>query len=74
MAAVLYSIAFVGIYGRNHTAIAASDWISDNIPRSASIINGGSYWDEQIPDLRGYDVWTFPAYHPDGISQNSQAD
>ena len=65
MATVLYSIAFVGIYGRNHTAIAASDWINDNIPRSASIINGGSYWDEQIPDLRGYDVWTFPAYHPD---------
>ena len=65
MAAVIYSIAFVGIYGRNHTAIAASDWINDNIPRSASIINGGSYWDEQIPNLRGYDVWTFPAYHPD---------
>ena len=65
MATVLYAIAFVGVYGRTHTAVAASDWINDNVSRNASIINGGSYWDEQIPNLRGYDVWTFPAYHPD---------
>ncbi len=65
VATVLYAIAFVGVYGRTHTAVAASDWINDNVPRNASIINGGSYWDEQIPNLRGYDVWTFPAYHPD---------
>ena len=65
MATVLYAIAFVGVYGRTHTAVAASDWINGNVSRNASIINGGSYWDEQIPDLRGYDVWTFPAYHPD---------
>ena len=64
-ATILYAFAFVGIYGRPHTAIAASDWINGNVPRNASIVNGGSYWDEQIPNLRGYDVWTFPAYHPD---------
>ena len=62
---VLYAVAFVGVYGRTHTAVAASDWINDNVSRNASIINGGSYWDEQIPNLRGYDFWTFPAYHPD---------
>ncbi len=61
----LYAVAFVGVYGRTHTAVAASDWINDNVSRNASIINGGSYWDEQIPNLRGYDLWTFPAYHPD---------
>ena len=65
MATVLYALAFAGVYGRTHTAVAASDWINDNVPANASIINGGSYWDEQIPNLRGYDVWTFPAYHPD---------
>ena len=65
VATVLYAFAFVGIYARTHTAVAASDWINGNVPRSASIINGGSYWDEQIPNLRGYDVWTFPAYHHD---------
>ena len=62
---VLYAIAFVGIYGRPHTAIAASDWINANIEPRASIVNGGSFWDEQIPELRGFTVWTFPAYHPD---------
>ena len=64
-ATVLYAIGFVGIYGRQHTALAASEWINANVPPGASIINGGSFWDEQIPDLRGYRVWTFPAYHPD---------
>ena len=64
-ATVWYALAFVGVNGRPHTAIAASDWINDNVRPGASIINGGSYWDEQIPGLRSFDVWTFPAYHPD---------
>ena len=62
---VLYALAFSSIYGRPHTAVAAAEWINANVPPGASIINGGSYWDERIPDLGRYDVWTFPAYHPD---------
>ena len=62
---ILYALAFAGIYGRPHTAVAASEWINDNVSAGASIVNGGSYWDEQLPDLGRYDVWTFPAYHPD---------
>ena len=62
---VLYAIAFSGIYGRPHTAVAAAEWINANVPSNAPIINGGSYWDERIPDLGRYDVWTFAAYHPD---------
>ena len=65
VATILYALAFAGIYGRPHTAVAASKWINANVPTGASIINGGSYWDEQLPDLGRYDVWTFPAYHPD---------
>ena len=65
VATVLYAVAFVGIYGRPHTAVAASEWINANVPRGASIVNAGSYWDERVPDLYDYDVWTFPAYHPD---------
>ena len=61
----LYAISFVGIYGRPHTAIAASEWINANVSPGSSIINAGSYWDERVPDLYGYDAWTFPAYHPD---------
>ena len=62
---VLYALAFSSIYSRPHTAVAAAEWINANIPSGASIINGGSYWDERIPDLGRYDVWTFAAYHPD---------
>ena len=64
-ATALYALAFVGIYSRPHTAVAAAEWINANVAPGASIVNGGSYWDEQLPDLGRYDVWTFPAYHPD---------
>ena len=62
---ILYALAFSSIYSRSHTAVAAAEWINANVPPGASIINGGSFWDERIPDLGRYDVWTFPAYHPD---------
>ena len=62
---VLYAIAFAGIYSRPHTAVTASEWINAHAPPGASIINGGSHWDERIPDLGRYDVWTFPVYDPD---------
>ena len=62
---ILYALAFSGIYSRPHTAVAAAEWINANVPADAPIINGGSYWDERIPDLGRYGVWTFAAYHPD---------
>ena len=62
-ATVWYAIAFVGIYSRPHTAVAASEWINANIPLGSGIINAGSYWDERIPDLGRYRIWEFPAYH-----------
>ena len=62
---VLYALTFSSVYSRPHTAVAAAEWINANVPSNAPIINGGSYWDERIPDLGRYDVWTFAAYHPD---------
>jgi YYY domain-containing protein len=62
---VLYALAFSSIYSRPHTAVSAAGWINANVPFHASVINGGSYWDERIPNLGRYAVWTFPAYHPD---------
>ncbi len=63
--AVLYAVAFVSIYSRPHTAVTASEWINNNVPLGARIINGGSFWDERVPDLGRYHVWTFPAYELD---------
>ena len=65
LATMLYAIAFVGIYSRPHTAVAASEWINTNVPSGTPIVNGGSFWDERVPNLSRYDVWIFPAYHPD---------
>ena len=62
-ATVLYAVAFAGIYTREHPAVAASEWINENAPAGAAIVNAGSLWDERIPDLWGFDVWEFPAYH-----------
>ena len=62
-ATALYALAFASIYGRPHTAIAAAEWLNANAPAGASIVNAGSLWDERIPDLGGYEVWEFPAYH-----------
>ncbi len=64
-ATILYAFAFVSVYGRPHTAVAAADWINANVPPGSSIVNGGSNWEERVPNLYGYDVWTFPAYHWD---------
>ena len=64
-ATTLYALAFVGIYSRPHTAVVAAEWMNANVAPGTSIVNGGSYWDERLPDLGRYDVWTFPAYHPD---------
>ena len=61
-ATVWYAIAFVGIYSRPHTAVAAAQWTNANIPPGARIVNAGSLWDERIPNLGRYDVWEFPAY------------
>ena len=65
VATILYALAFTGIYSRPHTAVTASEWINANAAPNASIINAGSFWDERIPYLGGFDVWTFAAYHPD---------
>ena len=40
---VLYAIAFVGVYSRQHTAVSASEWINANAPLGSRIINGGSF-------------------------------
>ena len=60
---LLYALAFAGIYTREHPAVAASEWINENAAAGAAIVNAGSLWDERIPDLRGFEIWEFPAYH-----------
>ena len=53
---VAYAIAFVSIYERPHSRVAASEWIVDNIPDGSTIVS--EYWDSGlpvgIPELAGH--------------------
>ena len=45
---ILYAFAFVGIYTRPLTRVAATEWIFANIPRGTPIANESS-WDDALP-------------------------
>ena len=65
-----YSLAFQRVYARPHPAVAASDWINENVPVGRKIISD-NHWDEFVPRLHRYDLWQFEAYEPDGAAKMS---
>jgi YYY domain-containing protein len=44
---ILYAVAFVSIYQRPHSRVAASEWIVENIPDGSTIAS--EYWDSGLP-------------------------
>lgn len=60
-ATAFYSLAFQGVYTQQHPAVAASDWINQNVPRGSAIVSD-NHWDEFVPDLYSYLVWQYPLY------------
>ncbi len=70
-ATAFYSLAFQRVYANPHPAVAASQWINENIPQGAAIVND-NHWDDSIPGLHSYEIWQFPIYegdHPDKMAQ-----
>ena len=63
-ATVLYALAFESIYTRPHTAIQASEWINENVPKGSTIISD-NHWDEPIRDIYDYKVKQIPIYRHD---------
>ena len=63
-ATAFYAFAFESVYTRPHTAIQASRWINDNVPRHSTIVTD-NHWDEGIPDIYSYTVRQIPIYDPD---------
>ena len=62
-----YTLAFQRIYANEHPAIAASDWINENVPPGTAIVSD-NHWDEYLPDLYSYMVWQYPVYEmPDSL-------
>ena len=64
VATALYALAFERIYTRPHTAIQASRWINENVPRNSTIISD-NHWDEPIRGIRDYRVRQIPIYNHD---------
>ena len=49
-----YALSYVSIYSEPHTAVRASQWIVDNVPRNALILQ--EHWEEGMPDMSGYTI------------------
>lgn len=66
---LIWPIAFVSIYTRPHTRIAASDWIYQNVPAGSTL--AWEHWDDPLPLARGanhitrYQTIQLPMYDPD---------
>lgn len=61
-----WAVAFVSIYTRPHTRIAASRWIYDNVPRDVPVL--GEYWDDPLPVPLGetrYQTIAMKVFDPD---------
>ena len=68
LATAFYAVAFQRIYANPHPAVAASQWINENVPGGTAIVSD-NHWDEFIPELYQYRVWQFPAYEPDNAAK-----
>ena len=43
----------------------ASQWINENVPKGSVIVKEGP-WDEEFPNMRGYQIRHLRMYEPDG--------
>ena len=68
LSTAFYSLAFQKVYGNDHPAVAASEWINENIPRGTSIVSD-NHWDEFVPNLYTYNLWQFPVYEEDNLEK-----
>ena len=52
VATSFYAFAYLNIYNQPHTAMRASEWINDNVPKGSILLR--EHWEEQLPNLVGY--------------------
>jgi YYY domain-containing protein len=81
MTTMFYAISYSNIYRSSHTAVLASDWIQENIPKESVLLK--EHWEEQLPNLDGYRIgcgneWDLDScmrmYDDDGILYSNGED
>ena len=65
-----YAFSYMTVYGETHTAVRASQWIDENVPKGSVILK--EHWEEGLPNLVGYQVRELQLYNPDGINKTRQ--
>ena len=63
----LYSLAFTSIYTRPHSAVEASQWMTEHAPSGAIILR--EHWEESLRDMGGYVDVELPMYDPDTLGK-----
>ena len=77
LASLLYSLAFVSSYSREHPWLQISNWIYQNVPAQSTIVT--EQWDDLLPlparvngELRtpsDYNIQQLPMYDPDNAAK-----
>ena len=62
-AAAFYGLAYVNMYRDTHTAVRASEWMSENAPADSLILK--EHWEEGLPRLHGHRIEELQIYEPD---------
>ena len=52
LATGFYAVSYTNVYRETHTAVSASKWINENVPKGSTILR--EHWEEEIPNLVGY--------------------
>ena len=62
-ATAFYGLAYVNMYADTHTAVRASEWMSENAPADSLILK--EHWEEGLPRLHGHRIEELQIYEPD---------
>ena len=60
---IVLGLAYQKIYETAHPGVAASEWITENVPNNSILLK--EHWEESLPNLEKYNVRELPIYDPD---------
>ena len=67
-ASLLYCMSFLSIYSKPHPAIAASEWINQNVGPGTTVLTD-NHWTEGVPNLHRYNERQIPIFEDDDIAK-----